>query len=427
MRLRTVEESLKWYERAKKVIPGGAQTLSKQYGRMIRGVSSPTIMWGDGCYVYDYDYNRYIDWTASLGPVVLGYDYLCDYFSDAFRYGLSNVLLPMTNHLEVELAEKLIDIIPSAEMVRFFKSGSDATSAAIRLSRAISKKNRIICCGYHGWHDWYASTLPYVRSLGVVEDYNSESGPLTVKIDYGDLDQLEYTLSRYPACFILEPMNRQCPEKASKEYLQEVRKLCDKYGVILIFDEMIMGFRYAMAGGEEYFGVTPDLSCYGKAMANGFPLATLTGKRGLMEQIEHLQVSGTNFGELLSIKAALETIRIMEERNVIEHLWEIGTALSRGISKSIVVLRLEEIVNIKGWGPWSSLVWSDNHIQNYFLQEMAKEGILYNRDFFSTFSHTDEEVRKTLDVIFRIFVDIYYYPEKLKLEGEPINKDLFPV
>uniref|UniRef100_A0A6M3L5C4 Putative aminotransferase n=1 Tax=viral metagenome TaxID=1070528 RepID=A0A6M3L5C4_9ZZZZ len=422
---RTIERSLDLYNRAVKVIPGGAQTLSKQYGRMIQGISPPMIEYGEGCKVWDYDDNEYIDWTASLGPIVLGYEY--------FDIGIfyrdydppDQVLLPMTNHLEVELAEKLVDIIPSAEMVRFFKSGSDATSAAVRLSRAIKNKSNVICSGYHGWSDWYACTLPEPRRKGTL--YSTDYWN-TFKINYGDLIELEYRFSSEKiACFILEPMNRQCPEKASRDYLIGVRKLCDKYGVILIFDEMIMGFRYAMAGGEEYFGVTPDLSCYGKAIANGFPLAALTGKRELMKEIEHLQVSGTNFGELLSIKAALETIKIIEKENVIDYLWFIGNRLSYDIKRLISNYNIGELVYLKGFGPWHSLVWADGASiqQNYFLQEMAKGGILYNRDFFSMLSHTDEDVKKTISVIERIF-DTISGGGDLVLEGGAVNTDLFP-
>ena len=388
--------SLELYERAKKVIPGGAQVLSKYYGRLIQGVAPAFMEFGQGAHIWDVDGNEYIDWSASLGPVILGYNTI-----KPFSEHYSNPLLPMSHWYEIELAEKLIDIIPCAEMVRFFKTGSDSTSAAVRLARAITGRSNVLCCGFHGWHDWYAQILPDPKNSGTGQDPNYFRNR-TIKLSYGWIEQLQNCLVNYqPACFILEPMSRLCPEKASREYLQEVRRLCNEYGVILIFDEIIMGFRYAMAGGQEYYGVTPDLACYSKAMANGYPISALVGKRELMTEIQHLQVSGTYFGELLSIQSAINTIDFMEKNDVIKHIAKVGEDLCTAIEKAIVECGVENMVRLKGGGPWSSFVWGEDFFdeQCLFLQELFKQGIFYNRDFFVMFSHTYEDLVKTIDAI----------------------------
>lgn len=382
-------KSNKLHKRAVEIIPGGAQVISKYY----KGIGPAFIDVGKGSHIWDTDENEYIDWSASLGPVILGYSF-------GFT-ALPNVLLPMATTDEVELAEKLIDIIPCAEMVRFFKTGSDATSAAVRLARAITGGQDLVCCGFHGWHDWYASSLPEPKSNGTFDD-------CAVKVDYGNTERLEVLFDMLkPSCFILEPMNRLCPEKASKEYLQEVRKLCDKHNVILIFDEIIMGFRYAMAGGQEYFGVTPDLACYSKAMANGFPISALVGKKELMQEIEQLQVSGTYFGELLSIQAALDTIKFMEEHNVIKDINYKGLELACGIENIINDLALDNVVSLRGWtkdagyGPWCQIIWEEKYkdLERSFQTRILEEGIFnFKGEHFTMYAHTQEDIQKTLEV-----------------------------
>jgi len=287
----------------------------------------------------------------------------------------------------------------------------------------------VLCCGYHGWDDWYATTLNPPKNLGIPFSFFG----YTRKIEYGDLKEIDdWFIRKETACFILEPMSRQCPERASREYLLEVRRLCDKYGVILIFDEVIMGFRYAMGGGGEYFGIKPDLACFSKAMANGFPLAALVGERGIMQEIAPLQVSGTFYGEVNTIRHCLKTIDIMEKNSVIEHIWRTGNRLIEGIKESINVYSLNRIVRLKGMGPWSSLDWSKDayNYECYFMQEIFKQGIFYNRDFFLMFSHTDKEVYITLEAIDEIFNSINCFNKggvnvKDYLEGR-IDKSLYP-
>jgi len=421
-----IEKSLEWHKRAERVIPGASQVLSKQYGRLIQGVAPPFIRSGWGSHIWDYDSNEYIDWSAALGPVIIGYDTLLGY---------NNFLSPLNHHLEVELAEKLVDIIPCAEMVRFFKSGSESTSAAIRLSRAITGRTNVLCCGYHGWHDWYSSTLPIPRSSGVAHSDVYK----TIKIEYGNTVELERLLDFHkPACFILEPINRQCPEKASRDYLLEVRKLCDKYGVILIFDEIVSGFRYSISGGQGLFHVYPDLACYSKAMANGYAISALVGKKDLMKEITPLQISGTFFNESAPIKASLQTIDFIEKYNVINSLWGKSNILSIRIEKLIEEYNLDEVLYLKGYrdafynyAPWSSFVWDVGafYHQCYFLQETIKRGIFYNRDHYFMYYHSMEDINRTLEVYEEIFCEFSEYTDpdyyRNSLVGI-VDRGLFP-
>jgi len=410
-----ITKSLELYERALKVIPGGAQTLSKQYGRFVRGVAPVFIKEAGGCMVVDADGNFYIDWSASLGPIILGYK----------RVPLlalpDDPLLPLPHVSEVELAEKLVNIIPCAEMVRFFKSGSDATSAAVRLSRYITGRDAVVAVGFHGWHDWYASTLPPPKNGGCVDLDVS-------KVPYGNLEALEAKFHTVePACLIMEPMSRQCPELASSEYLSKVKDLCTAYKVILIFDEIIMGFRYSIAGGQTVYGVTPDLATYSKAMANGYPISALVGKADLMKEIAKLQISGTYFGDITAIAAALYTIDKIEKWKVIPYLHEIGGKLSFGITQILLGNDLCGIVTMKGWGPWSSLVWNNVSAHHFFLQEIFKRGIFYNRDHFATFAHEVDDVKRTLSIYEEVFGNMKKYIDDgtldSKLEGE-FNEEL---
>jgi len=413
------KKSLELYKRAIKVIPGGTHTISKMYARFVMGIAPAYIKSAHGYNIIDEDDNSYIDWSASLGAKIIGYNDCCNFKNDC--------LYSLPNKKEIELCELLCEIIPCAEMVRLFKNGSDACTAAVRLSRYITGRNKVICCGYHGWHDWYASTLPFPKNGGT-ENEN------VVKIDYGNLGQLDYELyGNDAACFILEPMSRLCPEKADREYLLEVKRLCRKYGVLLIFDEMIMGFRYALGGGGELYNVIPDLACFGKAMSNGYPISALVGRKELMKEIIKLQISGTYFTENHSIEVALTTIKYLINNNIVEKINNMGQQFFNDIDILITKHKMRDIVYIKGFGAWNSFVWNnENYLEQcYFLQEIMKNGIFYNRDHFVMACHDEYAIKKTLIVYNHVFSELRNMAgdkEKIKskIEGVCFNSDLFP-
>lgn len=362
-------------ERSLKVIPLGAQTFSKSHTLYPSKKSPLFLTHGSGSRVWDVDSNEYIDLVCALLPVVLGYnDADVNY---AIQTQLSKgISFSMSTELEVELAEKMCSIIPSAEKVRFAKNGTDVTSAAVRLARAYTGRDKMIMCGYHGWQDWSIGTT--TRNKGVPKAVSD----LSISVPYNDLEKVETLLKTEQfACMILEACNVVAPNPG---YLQGLKDLCEKYGSILIFDEIITGFRYDLGGAQKYFGVTPHLSCFGKAMGNGMPISAIVGQNHVMKEMEEIFFSGTFGGETLSIAAALATIKKMEQEKVTEYLWTYGKNLSDAINKIIVRYELENIIELRGMPCWKLLQFTDqnngsaNMIKTLFMQEMIKHGILIN-------------------------------------------------
>lgn len=362
-------------ERSLKVIPLGAQTFSKSHILYPAKKAPLFLTHGAGARVWDVDSNEYIDLVSALLPVVLGYnDADVNY---AIQAQLSKgISFSMSTELEVELAEKMCSIIPSAEKVRFAKNGTDVTSAAVRLARAYTGRDKMIMCGYHGWQDWSIGTT--TRNKGVPKAVSD----LSVSVPYNDLDQVETLLKAEQfAGMIMEPCNMTGPNPG---YLQGLKDLCEKYGTVLIFDEIVTGFRYNLGGAQKHFGVTPHLSCFGKAMANGMPISAIVGQNHIMKEMEEIFFSGTFGGETLSIAAALATINKIEKEGVIDHLWSYGKDLSDSINKVIARYGLQKVIELRGMPCWKLLQFTDHEngsadmIKTLFMQEMIKHGILIN-------------------------------------------------
>lgn len=405
------EASQALWERALKVIPAGTQTFSKGPGQYVNGVGPKYLRSGVGGHVWDVDGNEYIDYGMALGPIILGYAYpsVNQAIVDQLRSGITFTLM---HPLEVELAELLTNIIPCAEMVRFGKNGSDATAGAVRLARAYTKRDRIACCGYHGWQDWYIGSTS--RNRGVPE---SVSG-LTFTFQYNDLDSLKAVFDRYPgevAAVILEPTNFLEPKNG---FLEEVRDLSHRQGALLIFDEIITGFRMALGGAQEYFRVTPDLAAYGKAMGNGMPISALVGRADVMRLFEEVFFSTTFGGEALSIAASLATIREMQGKPVLAHIWRLGQSLREGYNQAAADAGLQDVTKCIGYPCWPEwlFVGPDGQpwleAQTLFLQEIIKRGILTRPGMFVCYGHSDDDIRSTLSV----------FREALEILREAIRK-----
>src|SRR5579872_5059881 len=321
-------QSGKWLSRARSVIPGCAQTFSKGPGMFIQGVAPNFLSRANGPYVWDVDGNRYIDYISSLGPTILGHAYgpVNDAVYEQMQQGVS-FSLPHT--VEVEVAELLREIIPCAQMARFGKNGSDATAGAVRLARGYTGRDLVLCCGYHGWQDWYIGTTS--RSLGVPQAVRE----LTIPFPYNNLDALRQLFQKHAgkvACVIMEPVSFVPPENG---YLQAVKDLCHEHDALLIFDEMVTGFRLHLGGAQSLLGVTPDLACFGKAMANGFPLSAIVGREEVMRLMETIFFSFTFGGDAMSLAACKSTINEMRQNNVIEHLERVGQKLKDGCNEII--------------------------------------------------------------------------------------------
>jgi glutamate-1-semialdehyde aminotransferase/spore coat polysaccharide biosynthesis protein SpsF (cytidylyltransferase family) len=386
--------------RALKTIPLGSQTFSKSYIQYPENTSPMFLTHGEGSHVWDVDGNEYIDLVSGLLPNVLGYnDADVNYaISIQLQKGIS---FSLSTDLEIQLAEKLCDIIPCAQKVRFAKNGTDVTTAAIRLARAFTRRDKVILCGYHGWQDWSIGTT--TRNKGVPKAVSE----LSVAVPYNDLNRIEELLkSEEFSCVIMEACNSSVPHDG---YLQGIKNLCEQYGSLFIFDEVITGFRFALGGAQEYFGVTPHLSCFGKAMGNGMPISAIVGRYDVMREMEDIFFSGTFGGETLSLAASLATIEKIEKNNVIKYLWSYGQQLDDSVKQLIAKYDLEKSINLCGYAPWKIFQVLDHtkakafEIKTLFIQEMIKRGILINSSLNINFAHGALEKYKILKAIEDVF------------------------
>jgi len=382
-------------ERALKSIPLGTQTFSKSKTQYPLGVSPFYIQRAKGSKVWDIDGNEYIDFISALGSISLGYN--DEDVLKAVKAQLEEgTIFSLPHPIEVQVAEKMIELIPGAEMVRFGKNGSDATAGAVRLARAYTNRDYVAVCGYHGWQDWYIGSTP--RNLGVPK----ATQELTLKFEYNNIESLNKLFKEYPdkvACVIMEPMNFEHPEG---DFLNNVKELAHKNGALLIFDETVTGFRYSLGGAQELFNVIPDLSTFGKGMANGYPISAVVGRADIMKLMEEIFFSFTFGGETLSLAASLATMTKMQNKPVIETIKKSGQKLLDGITKIIDENELNDIFHIGGQPTWTILGMKDTEkycswtLKTLFLQEMLKRGILTLGSHETTYAHSDEDIDKLL-------------------------------
>lgn len=386
-----IEKSEELYKRSLGLIPSNTQTLAKGPTQYVNGMAPKYLVRGKGSHVWDVDGNEYIDYNMGIGPLSLGYAY--PKVDEAIKTQLDDgITFSLVHPLEVEVAEIIRDIIPNAEMVRYSKTGADVTSAAVRLARAYTGKNKILCCGYHGWHDWYVSVT--ARNYGVPQAVQE----ITYTFDYNNIDSLKDSLDDDTAAVILEPVVFQEPKD---NFLQKVADLCKEKNVVLIFDEMWTGFRMALGGAQEYFGITPDLATYSKAVANGMPISILTGKKEIMQLADEDIFFYTTFGgEALSLTAIKATVAEMKEKNVPAYLDKQGAKLKDGYNKFAQNLRLD-YTKASGYN-WRSIISFDAKagdpllLKSLVQQEMIKRGILWGGFHNMSFSHSDEDIEYTL-------------------------------
>lgn len=412
------EESTNFLKLAEKLIPLGSQTFSKSRTQYPVGISPLYVDRAKGCHTWDIDGNRYIDLVSSLASITLGYQ--DRQVNRAIRKQLNTgTIFSLPGKLEFEVAEKIVDLVPSAEQVRFGKNGSDATSAAIRLARAVTGRQVVAVCGYHGWQDWYIGSTSRNKGVpNVVSD-------LTKSFSFNDLESVKAIFEQNPgnvAAVILEPMNSSWPEA---NFLEEVRALCTKQGSVLIFDETITGFRFSRGGAQELFGVLPDLTTLGKGLANGFPLSAVVGKREIMTEMNEIFFSGTFGGELLSLAAANEVLSQHLGNRVIPKLYEAGESLSRATQETLENNYLSGILELSGHPTWRFLTWKDHEsasaleIRTYFMQECFKEGILVLGTHNVTTSHTSKVIKRIGEKYSEIFSRL-----RINLEENTLKENL---
>ena len=418
-----------FFKRANKFIPGGAHTYSKGYDQFPSNAPG-IIKKGLGCKLWDMEGNVYTDMAMSLGTTVLGHAYKP--VLDAVRNELSKgVNFCKPSHLEGELAELLVNTIPGTDMVKLGKHGSDAVTASIKIARAFTGRNIVARCSddpFNAVHDWFIGST--VVNRGVPEEVIN----LTKKFKYNDIESCENLFNEFPnqiACFLLEPLSfipqnncncfknsinsNNCKEKCydnhDQNFLIQLKKLCEKNGALLIFDEVVSGFRFSLGGAQELIGVTPHLSAFGKAMANGFSVSALVGKEEFMKLagINHDEervflLSTTHGGETHSIAAAIACINEIKDKNIISHFWEIGRLLMSGIRKVSKELNCEHLINVSGYSVKPAISFNDENgnissiSRTLFLQEMIKQNVLMPY-VVPSYAHKKEDIDHVVNCI----------------------------
>ena len=403
----SVKRSLALYERAQALIPGATQLISRRATRFAYGVTPIYAARAKGSHLWDVDGQEYIDWMSSILAIILGY--ADDVVDAVVKEQIDRGTMYSINHeREIELAEELVRTIPSAEMVRYAKGGGEACAIAVRIARGTTGRDKVLCCGYHGWHDWYlAANLAQEESL----DDHLFSGiePIGVPkalagtiypFRYGDLGMLEDSLKQHAgevACIIMEPMRSEEPPAG---YLDGVRDLATRHEVVLIFDEVSSGFRPALGGAQEYLGVTPDMTVLAKGLANAYAMGAVVGKRWVMEPASRMFISSTNWHDTLGITAALTTIRELRRRNTVAHIHRIGRLLKQQLNAAIADVGLAAEVRGCDWTPGIEFRVDDPTAQKkaltLYVQEMAKRGIFAPAHININGAHTDDDVAQTV-------------------------------
>jgi glutamate-1-semialdehyde 2,1-aminomutase len=380
------------YDRALQVQKPVTQTLAKGPGQFTNGVAPKYLQKGKGSHVWDVDGNEYIDFNSAIGPISLGYAYQA--VDDAIKKQLEDgITFSLMHPLEVELCELIQEVIPNAEAVKISKTGADVCSAAIRVARAFTGREKIFCCGYHGWHDWYIGITS--RNSGIPESIQN----MTYTFEYNNIEAIREALDETVAAVILEPFIFEAPQN---KFLQDLAETCRENGTLLIFDEMWTGFRIALGGAQEYFNVKPDLAVYSKACANGMPIALLTGRADVMELFNNEVFSYTTFGgEALSLAACIATIKEIRDKNVPEYLDKKGQILKDGYNHIAEEFGLENLTKCVGYNCRTMIIFAPEagnglEVKALMQQEMIKRGVLWAGFHNMCFSHTDEDIEHTL-------------------------------
>lgn len=413
------------YERAKKVVPAGSQTFSKGVTQFVEGFAPKYLHRGKGSRVWDVDGNDYLDYIMACHPIILGY---AD--PDVNQAVMEQLELGSTfslmNELEVDVTEQLIDAIPCAEAARFGKNGADATTVAVRVARAVTGREHVAYCGYHGWHDWYIANTDL--NSGIPEFAKQ----LSHSFNYNDLDSLEAIFKAHPgqvACVIMEPLTILEPKD---NFLHEVKKMAHHYGALLIFDEIITGFRFHFGGAQALTGVTPDLATFAKAISNAIPLSAIVGKKEYMFALEKTFFSFTYGGDCIGLAAAKACIPKLKREKVPDHLWKVGSRLKDGYNKLVADHGLEDFTSCIGY-PCRTIIsftgqgrYDELEMKSYFQQELIRRGILWTAYHALCWSHSMDDIEYTLaayDEVLGLFRKIVDGGQSLRplIEGEPVK------
>ena len=405
-----------YQEKLHALIPGGAHTYSRGDDQFPCN-APPILEQGKGCYVWDAEGNKYLDYGMGLRSVNIGYGHQ-EIADAAYREILKGNNLTRASLTELHAAELITDIIPSADMVKFAKHGSTVTTAAIKLARAYTGRKYIAVAAEHpffSFDDWFIGSTVLQRGIP------AENTSFTLKFHYNNLASLQELFTQYPdqiAGVILEPATTVGPKESGGltkngkplNFLHAVKNLCHKEGSVFILDEMITGFRWALNGAQSFYDVEPDLSTFGKAMANGFAVAALTGKKEIMEiggilregQERVFLTSTTHGAEMGALGAFIKTVEIIRRDDVINHLWSFGNSLVVGMNDIAKELGIENYFIAEGYGCSPNYITRNKdgntsfELRTLFSQEMLKKGVMMPY-IALCHAHGDTELNITLD------------------------------
>jgi glutamate-1-semialdehyde aminotransferase len=407
-----LDESFDWWERAGDVNAGGFATLSKNPDRFAFGVSPILLESGNGGHVWSIDGDEFVDTIAALGPILLGYNWpsITELLSRAIRE-IGSPSFSLGHPAEVMAAEAIAGNVPCVDSVRFCKNGADATQAAIRLARAFTGRRHVLCSGYHGHHDWYISSTD--KNGGVLAEIGKYTHQFAWE-DYENLLNLVNTYSLDLACIILEvpPLEWGHNSQEITDFLVHVQDLASHWGALFILDEVVTGFRYGLGGASSMYGVTPDLVCFGKGMANGWPIAALGGDRSLMDYFRGggVFLSTTNGGDVFSLIATIETISVLENSAHLERLWSTGRQIGNGLSRLLETYNIP--ATLLGNDARMVIKWRDdkyafaNEIKTLWLAESIKYGVLFGGPIFPMVAHTDQDIIQILTAAEAGFISV---------------------
>ena len=409
-----VARSLELYRRAEGLIPGRTQLISRRSSQFAHGASPIYAGRAKGARFVDVDENEYLDWVNAVGAVILGHaDHAVD---SAVKAQIDRgSIFTLNSALEIELAELLNDVIPSAEMARYTKGGGEANAVAARIARGLTNRSLILFSGYHGWHDWYQSAnylvdpesgeFPFagIEPIGVPAELAGTALPFV----WGDLASLRDLLRAHDAevaAIMMEPMRSELPPPG---YLEGVRELAREYGAVLIFDEVSCGFRPRVGGVQAYLGVRPDMTVLAKAMSNGYPMGAVVGSREVMEPASRMFISSSYWSDNLGLAASLTTIRELERRDSAKRFEALGKALIEQLNQALREAGLPGSCGGVFWNPTLHFDLPDESLRpaanTLFIQEMARRGVHCNMSFKATLAHTLEDIALTANCAIEVF------------------------
>lgn len=414
------------WDKAKEIIPGGNQLLSKRSEMFLPGLWPSYYKKAKGCEIWDLDGLHYYDFAQmGVGSCVLGY--ADPDVNKAVKYAVDNGSMSSLNsYEEIELAELLIELHPWAEMARFARTGGEACSIAVRIARAASGRDKVAFCGYHGWHDWYLSSnlsddsnldgqlLPGLNPKGVPRGLKGTALPF----NYNNLDSLKELVKEHSkdiGVIYLEPQRGSSPNEG---FLEGVREIANEINAVLVFDEVTSGFRVNAGGIHKVYDISPDIAVFGKAIGNGFPISAIIGIKAVMDVAQETFISSTFWTERVGFTAALATINKFKENSVHESLIKYGKMINDGWKNLAEIYGID--IHVSGLAPLTHVefkCYDPVAAQTFYTQEMLKKGYLLGASVYTTYAYYDDLIKQFIQDSESVFNDLKKHIDNRSIEN----------